>query len=40
MKYVSQLLLLVITIFSLVACDSGKGPSKPAATNASNISIK
>lgn len=40
MKYVSQLLLLVITAFSLVACDSGKGPSKPAGTSSSNISIK
>ncbi len=40
MKYISQLLLLVITIFSLIACDSGKGPSKPTGTNNSNVSIK
>ena len=39
MKFISQL-LLVITIFSLAACDSGKGPSKPAATNSSTQAIK
>ncbi len=40
MKNLSRLLLLVITIFSLAACDSGKGPSKPAGTTSSNQSIK
>jgi predicted small lipoprotein YifL len=32
MKAVSHLLLLVIALVSLTACDSGKGPSKPAST--------
>ena len=39
MKTVSHLLLLVIAIISLTACDSGKGPSKPASTQA-QTSIK
>ena len=32
MKTVSHLVLLVIAIIGLTACDSGKGPSKPAST--------
>jgi predicted small lipoprotein YifL len=39
MKTVSHLLLLVIAIISLTGCDSGKGPSKPASTQA-QVSIK
>ncbi len=34
MKTVSHLLLLVIALVTLTACDSGKGPSKPASTQA------
>jgi hypothetical protein len=40
MKTVSYLLLLVVTIVTLAACDSGKGPSKPASTNSTEISTK
>ena len=39
MKTVSHLLLLVIALVSLTACDSGNGPSKPASTQ-SQTSIK
>ena len=37
MKTVSHLLLLVIALVSLTACDSGKGPSKPASTQTQAI---
>ncbi len=40
MKIVSYLSLLVVTIVALTACDSGKGPSKPAATNSTQTSAK
>ncbi len=39
MKTVSHLLLLVIALVSLTACDSGKGPSKPVSTQ-TQTSIK
>jgi hypothetical protein len=40
MKIVSHLLLIVAAIVTLTACDSGKGPSKPAATNSAQTSTK
>ncbi len=41
MKIVSHLLLLVITVVTLTACDDmGKGPSKPAAANSTEMSQK
>ncbi|MFZ9610617.1 MAG: hypothetical protein ACO294_07925 [Methylococcales bacterium] len=40
MKIVSHLLLLVVTIVTLTACESGTGPSKPAGTNSAQSSIK
>jgi len=40
MKIVSHLLLLVITVVTLAACDAGTGPSKPATTNSSQASEK
>jgi hypothetical protein len=40
MKIVSHLLLLVVTIVTLTACDSGTGPSKPASSNSTQTSIK
>jgi len=34
MKIVSQLLLVVLAVTTLAACDDmGKGPSKPASSN-------
>ena len=39
MKTVSHVLLLVIAIVSLTACDSGKGPSKTGATQ-TQVSVK
>jgi len=40
MKIVSHLLLLVATVVTLTACDSGTGPSKPASTSSSQTSAK
>ncbi|MEY3807480.1 MAG: hypothetical protein RI893_456 [Pseudomonadota bacterium] len=40
MKIVSQVLLLVVAMVTLAACDSGKGPSKPATTNSTQTSMK
>jgi hypothetical protein len=40
MKIVSHLLLLVVTIVTLTACESGTGPSKPAGAYSATISIK
>lgn len=40
MKIISPLLLLVVAIVALTACDSGTGPSKPAATNSAQTPIK
>jgi uncharacterized lipoprotein len=34
MKTISSIILLVIAVATLTACDSGKGPSKPASTTA------
>jgi hypothetical protein len=38
MKIVSFLFLIVISAVTLTACDSGKGPSKPAAAASVQIS--
>ncbi len=35
MKIISTFALLVIAVATLTACDSGKGPSKPATTSSS-----
>jgi predicted small lipoprotein YifL len=40
MKTISQLLLLVIAVASLTACDSTKGPSKPAETTSLHAALK
>ena len=31
MKTISALMLLMLTVATLTACDSGKGPAKPAS---------
>ncbi|MFI3197931.1 MAG: hypothetical protein QX196_06370 [Methylococcaceae bacterium] len=36
MKIISHLLLLVIAVMTLTACDSGTGPSKPGAEKPSS----
>lgn len=33
MKVISSLVLLVIAVATLTACESGKGPEKPASAN-------
>jgi len=38
MKTVSYLFMLVIAAATLTACDSGKGPDKPASTESSQTS--
>ena len=40
MKIVSHLVLLVVAVAALTACDSGKGPDKPATTNSAQSSTK
>ena len=40
MKIVSHILLLVIAIITLTACESGKGPNKPAGTSTTHLSMK
>lgn len=35
MKIVSVLFMLVVSVATLTACDSGKGPDKPAGTTSS-----
>ncbi|WP_256451972.1 hypothetical protein [Methylobacter sp. S3L5C] len=40
MKIISHLLLLVIATMTLTACDSGTGPSKPAAEKTSSSLAK
>jgi hypothetical protein len=34
MKIITSLVLLVIAVATLTACESGKGPDKPATTSA------
>ncbi|MGR9087876.1 MAG: hypothetical protein ACU841_12490 [Gammaproteobacteria bacterium] len=41
MKTISQLLLLALTMTTLSACDEmGKGPSRPASEESSEITAK
>ncbi len=37
MKVISSLVLLVIAVATLTACESGKGPEKPASAASSQI---
>jgi hypothetical protein len=37
MKIISSVVLLVIAVATLTACESGKGPSKPAAAALTQI---
>lgn len=37
MKVISSLVLLVIAVATLTACESGKGPEKPASVASSQI---
>jgi|GEM_PF-1140140 len=40
MKFINSLVLLVIAIAALTACESGKGPNKPADGAASSETAK
>ena len=40
MKILSQVSLLVLAVAALTACESGKGPSKPAGTSSAQTMMK